>query len=110
MEETMTWVSFAVHIHKLTVMNVRSPRAFSSGNFVVLITAQIKANTPKPINVERPIFFCQSSRRFHIIVIGRSARAKSMNANQPTLLVSTQQHEGDGFNILAVNRAKSVSL
>lgn len=103
-----TLVSLAVHIHRLTVMKVISARAFNSGNLDVLITAQIKANTPIPIRTESPNFLCQSNRRFHIIVMGRSARARSMDANQPNIMVSARRYEVDGSNILPVKRAKSV--
>ena len=103
-----TLVSLAVHIHKLTVIKVISTRAFNSGNLEVLITAQIKANTPIPIRTESPNFLCQFSRRFQIIVMGRSASARSMNANQPIMIFSARRYERDDSNILPVNREKSV--
>ena len=106
----MTLVLLAVHIHKLTVMNVISPRAFSSGNLEVLITVQMKANTPNPINIESPAFLCQSSCSCHMIVMGRSARANSINAVQPTIIFGICRRGGHGSHLLPVNRAKSVSL
>ena len=103
-----TLVSLAVHIHKLTVIKVISARAFNSGNLEVLITAQIKANTPIPIRTESPNFLCQFSRRLHKMVMGRNASARSMDANQPIIIVSARWYERDNSNVLPVNREKSV--
>ncbi len=45
-----------------------------------------------------------------MMVVERSARANAMNANQPTMIVSIRRHGEDGFDILPVNREKSVCL
>ena len=107
-----TLVSLMFHIHKSTVMKVMSAPAFSSVNLVVFITAQIKAKMPKPISAERPIFLCQFNCRFHMMLMGRIARDKSMNANQPitTISVWTKRRDKSVLNILPVNKEKSVCL
>ena len=52
------------------------------------MTAQTKAKSPKPMRQERPAFFCQFSCRLYIMVMGRRARARSMNASQPNTIIS----------------------
>ena len=84
----MTLISLTFHIHKSTVMKVTSALAFSSVNLEVFIAAQIQAKTPKPISTDRPSFLCQFSCRVHMILLGRRARARSMNANQPVMAIS----------------------
>ena len=105
-------LSLTFHIHKSTVMKVMSARAFSSVNLEVFIAAQIQAKTPKPISTERPSFLCQFNCRFHMILMGRIARARSMNANQPVTAFSvwTKRMDKSVPNVLPVNKEKSVCL
>ena len=76
------------------------------------MAAQIHAKTPKPISAERPTFLCQFNCRFHMILMGRIARDKSMNANQPIIAISvwTKRRDKSVPNTLPVNKEKSVCL
>ena len=107
-----TLLSLAFHIHKSTVMKVMSALAFSSGNLEVFIAAQTQAKTPKPISTERPSFLCQFNCRFHMILMGRIARDRSMNANQPITAISAwiKRRDKSVPNVLPVNKEKSVCL
>ena len=107
-----TLVSLMFHIHKSTVMKAMSALAFSSVNLEVFVAAQIQAKTPIPINAERPTFLCQFNCRFHMILIGRMTRDRSMNANQPITTISALRNRRDKSvpNVLPVNKEKSVCL
>lgn len=120
----------------MTGSQVRSARAFNSGSLEVLIHAHMQAlsiedwlrqltcqfllgcgthKTPSPIRPQIPNFFVRLIRKSHMIVIGRSASARSMNASQPARCIQVNNQQSDylrlgGYNILPTSRLKSACL